>query len=318
MSGKHPIIAVTGSSGAGTTTVRYTFSEIFRRTGLKAVFVEGASFSRYDRRAMEQAMQASIEAGRPITRFGPEANLFDELEQLFRDYSEHGTGRMRHYINDAEQAEFYGESTGGFTTWAAIPKGSDLLFYEGYHGGVVASTWARRRTSSAHQAQFPEHRGKGGKGVDVAQWVDLLIGVVPNVNLEWIQKIHRDCAKSGCSAEAVTATILRRMPDYVNFIVPQFAVTDINFQRVSLVDTSNPFIAREVPSADESFVVIKFRNAQNVDFPDLLRKIGGSFMSRPNTMVVPGGQMQYSMEVICTPIIQELMEAAASSAGARQ
>ena len=311
MSGKHPIIAVTGSSGAGTTTVRHAFSDIFRRAGIKAVFVEGASFSRYDRRAMEQAIQASIKAGKPITRFGPEANLFDELEQLFRDYSKHGSGRMRRFISDEEQAELHGEETGNFTPWAAIPKGSDLLFYEGYHGGVVASTWARRRTSPAHKPQFPERRGNGGNGVDVAQWVDLLIGVVPNVNLEWIQKIHRDCAKTGCTAEAVTATILRRMPDYVNFIVPQFSVTDINFQRVSLVDTSNPFIARDVPSADESFVVVHFRNAHKFDFPDLLRKIDGSFMSRPNTLVVPGGKMQYAMEVICTPIIHELMETAA-------
>lgn len=314
MSANHPIIAVTGSSGAGTTTVRHAFSDLFRRAGIKAAFVEGASFSRYDRRAMEQAIHASIKAGKPITRFGPEANLFDELEKLFRDYSKTGSGRMRHFISDEQQAASHGGKAGTFTPWAAIPKGSDLLFYEGYHGGVVASTWARRRSSPAQKAQFTERRGSGRGGVDVAQWVDLLIGVVPNVNLEWIQKIHRDCSKTGCSAEAVTATILRRMPDYVNFIVPQFAVTDINFQRVSLVDTSNPFIARDVPSADESFVVVHFRNAHKYNFPDLLRKIDGSFMSRPNTMVVPGGKMYLAMEVICTPIVHQLMETSRASA----
>ena len=35
MSEKHPIIAITGSSGAGTTTVQHTFEQIFRREGLE-------------------------------------------------------------------------------------------------------------------------------------------------------------------------------------------------------------------------------------------------------------------------------------------
>lgn len=314
MSAKHPIVAVTGSSGAGTTTARHAFGDIFRRTNIKAEFVEGDSFFRYDLIAMEQAIEASIQAGRPISHFGPEANLFDELEKLFKDYSTSGSGRTRHYLRDAEQVVIHGGKVGGFTPWKAIPGNSDLLFYEGYHGGVAASTWARRRNSPAHGPVSRERRGNRDNGVNAAQWVDLLIGVVPNVNLEWIQKIHRDCSKTGCSAEAVTATILRRMPDYVNFIVPQFALTDINFQRVSLVDTSNPFIARDVPSADESFVVIHFRDGHKFDFPYLLRRVDGSFMSRPNTMVVPGGKMQYAMEVICTPIIHELMETSRASA----
>ena len=68
--------------------------------------------------------------------------------------------------------------------------------------------------------------------VDIAQHADLLIGVVPVINLEWIQKIHRDQATRGYSTEAVTDTILRRMHDYVNYICPQFSRTHINFQRV--------------------------------------------------------------------------------------
>jgi phosphoribulokinase len=138
--------------------------------------------------------------------------------------------------------------------------------------------------------------------------VDLLIGVVPSINLEWIQKIHRDCAVKGRSAEAVTATILRRLPDYIRYITPQFSLTDINFQRVPLVDTSNPFIARDIPTPDESMVVIRFREPKRHDFPDLKRRLPNAFMSRPNTLVVPGGHMGHAIEVICAPLVQELLE----------
>jgi phosphoribulokinase len=150
--------------------------------------------------------------------------------------------------------------------------------------------------------------GKHRKAVDVAQHVDLLLGVVPSMNLEWIQKIHRDCTTTGCSVEASIATILRRLDDYVHFIIPQFSLTDINFQRIPLVDTSNPFIAREIPTLDESMVVIRFREPQKFDFPYLMRKIDGAFMSRPNSMVVPGGKMAHAMEIVCTPIIHGMME----------
>jgi len=145
-------------------------------------------------------------------------------------------------------------------------------------------------------------------GINVAQWVDLLIGVVPIVNLEWIQKIHRDCADRGYSPEDVTRTILRRMRDYVQSITPQFSRTHINFQRVPTVDTSNPFIARDIPTPDESFAVIRFRYPKTVDFPYLLDMLHDSFMSRPNTIVVPGGKMGLAMEVILTPLIEQLME----------
>ncbi len=284
MSVKHPVIAVTGSSGAGTTTVKVAFEHIFRREGITPAVVEGDSFHRYDRVAMKREVAQAQAAGGSISHFGPEANLFDKLEELFKTYGETGTGERRYYLHNEEEAEPYGQEPGTFTPWEAIGEGSDLLFYEGLHGGVV------------------------NEEVNVAQWVDLLVGVVPIVNLEWIQKIHRDCAQRGYSAEAVTDTILRRMDDYVHTVTPQFSRTDINFQRVPVVDTSNPFIARDIPTPDESFVVIRFRDPKAQDFPYFLSMIQDSFMSRPNTLVVPGGKMGMAMEIILTPILHDMIE----------
>jgi phosphoribulokinase len=312
MSAKHPIVAVTGSSGAGTTTVRHAFEDIFRREAINAVFVEGNAFRRYDRQGMRRAYERSVAAGHPISHFGPEANLFDRLEGLFREYSRTGAGITRTYLEGSELAEAHGQPAGTFTPWEDIPAGSDLLFYEGLHGGCIQATWSRRHMSPSHNPFVVQARHKAetrtDPGVDIAQWVDLLIGVVPSINLEWIQKIHRDCARKGCSAEAVAATILRRLPDYVRYITPQFSLTDINFQRIPLVDTSDPFIARDIPTLAESMVVIRFRDPRRFDFPHLLRQLDESFMSRPNTLVVPGGDMGHAMEVICTPIIHELIE----------
>lgn len=284
MSAKHPIVAVTGSSGAGTTTVKNAFEHMFRREGLKAAIVEGDAFHRYDRNDMKAAVAKAQEQGETLSHFGPEANLFDKLEALFRDYSETGTGQSRKYLHDKEEAAPYNQDPGTFTPWEGIDKSSDLLFYEGLHGGVVNDE------------------------VDIARWVDLLVGVVPIVNLEWIQKIHRDTAQRGYSAEAVTDTILRRMPDYVNTITPQFSRTDINFQRVPVVDTSNPFIARDIPTPDESFIIIRFRHPEKHDFPYYLAMLKDSWMSRPNTIVLPGGKMGLAMEIILTPLVHELME----------
>ena len=285
MSERHPIIAITGSSGAGTTTVQRTFEEIFRRDGVTAAVIEGDSFHAYDRKTM-RAKLAECEGNAvcQLSHFGPEANLFRELENLFRSYSETGGGMRRKYLHGADEAEQYKQEPGTFTPWAELPAGTDLLFYEGLHGAV----------------QHEE--------VDVARYVDLLIGVVPVVNLEWIQKIHRDKSTRGYSTEAVTDTILRRMHDYVHYICPQFARTHVNFQRVPMVDTSNPFIARAIPTADESMVVIRFANPKGIDFPYLLNMINDSFMSRANTIVVPGGKMELAMQLIFTPFIWRLME----------
>ena len=308
MSKQHPIVAVTGSAGAGTTTVRHAFSDIFRRQGISAQFVKGDSFHRYGPAEMEQRIAESSQRGHPISFFGPEANHFDKLENLFQQYAANGNGELRCYVRDEADAKRFGLAVGGFTPWRKVDKGTDLLFYEGMHGGAAAHTWIRRKVNPAHLPQGKERRGRGGKGMNAAQHVDLLIGVVPAVNLEWIQKIHRDCSRDGCTVEETTNTILRRMRDYTYFIAPQFALTDINFQRMPLVDTSHPFVARDIPTADESMVVIHFRDPQKFDFPCLLQTIKGAFMSRPNTMVVPGGKMRLALDLACTPLIEEMME----------
>jgi phosphoribulokinase len=285
MSTRHPVIAITGSSGAGTTSVTRTFENIFRREKINAAIIEGDSFHRYDRKEMKAKMaEASASGNQHFSHFGIENNLLEELEALFRYYGETGSGRSRHYIHDDGEAQRYGTPPGTFSDWAELPAGSDLLFYEGLHGAVKTAN------------------------IDIARHVDLRIGVVPIINLEWIQKLHRDKAMRGYSTEAVVDTILRRMPDYVNIIAPQFAETHVNFQRVPTVDTSNPFISRDIPSPDESFLVIRFANPKGIDFAYLLNMLHDSFMSRPNTIVCPGGKMSLAMQLIFTPMLLQLLD----------
>jgi len=195
MSERHPIIAITGSSGAGTSTVTRTFSNIFRREGVKAAIIEGDSFHRHDRQEMKiRAAAAEQDGNHHFSHFSAENNLFGEIENLFRSYSETGQGQSRKYLHNAEEAAPYQQPPGTFTPWEPLPADTDLLFYEGLHGAVVT----------------PE--------VNIAKHPDLLVGVVPVINLEWIQKLWRDKHQRGYSTEAVTDTILRRMPDYVNYI----------------------------------------------------------------------------------------------------
>ncbi len=284
MSRRHPIIAVTGSSGAGTTAVRKTFENIFQHEGIGAALIEGDSFHKYSREEMRRLIEAYEQmGGQAVSHFGPEANLFEELEALFHEYGRHGGGNSRLYLHNEERAARYGQKAGTFTPWQRLPDQTDLLFYEGLHGGVVTDK------------------------VDIAKHVDLLIGVTPIVNLEWIQKIHRDTQARGHSVDAVTNTILRRMYDYVHYITPQFSRTHVNFQRVPTVDTSNPFVVREIPSAEESFVVIRFTRPEPVNFPYLLAMIEDSFQSRPDTLVVPGTRMDFAMQSIMTPLIRDLV-----------
>jgi phosphoribulokinase len=315
MSRKHPVIAVTGSSGAGTTTVKRAFENLFRRekrvntnsppngierrsmdpngqSGIRAAIIEGDSLHSLDRMAFRAAAAEAAKAGNnTFSHFGPEANHFDKIEETFKTYGETGMCKRRYYVHSAEEAELHNQhfgltdlKPGMFTPWENIEENSDLLFYEGLHGLA---------TDGKH---------------DAARYVDLGIGVVPVVNLEWIQKIHRDGAERGYSAEATVDTIMRRMPDYIKYITPQFSRTHINFQRVATVDTSNPFIARDIPTPDESFVVIRFRDPRGVDFPYMLSMIPGSFMSRANTLVVPGGKMSYALEIILAPIVHDMIE----------
>jgi phosphoribulokinase len=284
MSASHPIISITGSSGAGTTSVKRTFEQIFRREGVSAAFIEGDAFHRYDRAAMKKKVAEETAHGNPnFTHFHTDANELETLETVFAEYGEAGTGRTRRYVHDEEEAAECGVPPGSFTSWKDFEP-SDLLFYEGLHGCAVTDK------------------------VDLAHHSDLRIGVVPVINLEWIQKIHRDHATRGYSAEAVIDVILRRMPDYVRYIVPQFSRTQINFQRVPIVDTSNPFIARWIPTPDESMLVIRFANPRGIDFPYLLSMLHDSFMSRPNSIVVPGAKLDLAMQLILTPLILQLIE----------
>ena len=290
MSKKHPVIAVTGSSGAGTTTVKRAFEHIFRRENINAAVIEGDSFHSLSRVEFKEKVKKTEAAGNNhFSHFGPEANHFDKLEALFKNYGKDGSGKKRYYIHSAEEAAFHNKrldiklTAGEFTPWEDVPANTDLLFYEGLHGLVV-----------------------DGK-VDVARHVDLGVGVVPVVNLEWIQKIHRDAAERGYSAEVIVDTIMRRMPDYVNYITPQFSHTHVNFQRVPTVDTSNPFITRDIPTPDESFVIVRFSDRKNVNFPFLINMIPNSFMSRSNTLVVPGAKMGYAMELILGPMIEQMI-----------
>jgi phosphoribulokinase len=284
MSRRHPIIAVTGSSGSGTTTVRDTFDQIFRREGVRAVSVEGDAFHRYTRAEMTaEHDRRTAQGDLTFSHFSYEANDLRKLEQVFAAFAETGTCETRHYVHDPHESERFGAPVGEFTAWAPAPAGADLLFYEGLHGAVVNGE------------------------VDIARLADLKIGVVPVINLEWIQKIHRDRASRGYSTEAVTDVILRRMHAYVHCICPQFTRTDINFQRVPVVDTSNPFIARWIPTADESLVVIRFRNPRGIDFPYLTAMIHGSWMSRANSIVIPGNKTDLAMQLILTPLIERLV-----------
>lgn len=291
MSTRHPIVVVTGSSGAGTTTVKNTFQQIFRREGVNAAYIEGDAFHRYDRQGMKRAIAESEAAGNShFSHFSPQANLLVELGAVFREFAVSGTGRTRTYVHNEAEAQEHGVPVGTFTDWRSLDTGADVLFYEGLHGAAVTDD------------------------IDLAQFGDLKIGVVPVVNLEWIQKLYRDKNSRHHSPEDITETILRRMPDYVRTICPQFTKTDINFQRVPMVDTSNPFIARTIPSPDESMVIIRFRDPHGIDFPYLVTMIHGSFMSRANSIVIPGGKLDIAMQLILTPFIRRLVENARRAA----
>lgn len=286
MSKAHPIVSVTGSSGSGTSNVRLAFEQIFRREGIRPATIEGDGFHRYSRDEMDEARKKLDKKDRHLTHFGPEGNIFDELEAVFAEYAEHGTGKRRYYIHNEDEAAKYGFPLGSLTAWEPLPEDSDLLFYEGLHGGVITDV------------------------CNIAQHVDLLIGVAPIVNLEWVQKIQRDKSVRGYSTESAVKMILGRMHDYIHYITPQFSRTDINFQRVPTVDVSNPFGLEEIPTNDESYTVIHIRNRKkiNVDFRYLLEMLEGSFMSSPDTIVVPAGKKVFAMQLILDPVIQSLMK----------
>lgn len=282
MSKKFPIIAITGSSGSGTTTVRQSFQHIFKREKINATVIEGDSYHKYERAEMDALIKKHDKIpDSNFSHFGPEANILGELAKTFETFGKTGHCKTRKYIHTEDEGRPYNQKAGTMTPWEDAK--SDILFYEGLHGGYV------------------------GDDANVAKHVDLLVGVVPIINLEWIQKLHRDKKMRGYSSEAVIDTILNRMPDYIHHICPQFSRTHINFQRVPTVDTSNPFIAKDIPSPDESILVIRFANPKGVDFQYLLNMLHGSMITRPNTIVVPGGKMSLALQFIFTPRVLQLM-----------
>ena len=305
MSEKHPIIAVTGANGAGTTVVQQTFKEIFFRQNINAAFVQGDGFLRYSDHDTEKYISQALADGRQISCYGPDLNDFTRLESCFNRYADTGKASLRCKIN-RENAHLYNIKQGDFTDWQEISPATDCLFYEGMHGGVVAETWTRRKVGDVNVVPN-ERRAAHTQGVNVAQYVDLLIGVVPAINLEWIQRINHDQESRRLSPDRVTVNILEQLQDYIYFIVPQFSITDINFQRMPVVDTSNPFDLQRVPTEKESIVVISFRNSEKHDLQSYLSCIEGSFISRRNSLVVPGGQMHHALDVICAPLIEKMI-----------
>ncbi len=287
MSLSHPIIGITGSSGAGTSTAVKAFAQLFESLRLRPAMVEGDAFHAYDREQLRTTLERARIRSENFSLFGPSGNHLERLDALLREYGEHGSGMTRHYLHTDAEAEAMGQAPGTFTPWEPLPPDTDLLFYEGLHGGYV------------------------GEDANIAQHMDLLIGVVPVINLEWIQKLRRDTAERGYNSEEVATTILRRMPDYVNYIVPQFSRTDVNFQRVPLVDTSNPFTAREIPTAEESLIVIHFNDGARVqaDLSLLRRKIKAAFQSHAQTLVVPGPMLGEAIELIFKPAVKRLLDA---------
>lgn len=285
MSVAHPIIGITGSSGAGTSTAVRAFKRVFEQLSLQAAQVEGDAFHAYDREQLRRTLERARIRGENFSLFGPSGNLLERLEQLLREYGHSGTGRTRHYLHSEAEAEPRRQPVGTFTPWERLPESTDLLFYEGLHGGYV------------------------GEDVNISRHMDLLIGVVPVINLEWIQKIRRDTEERGYEPEEVQRTILRRMPDYVNHIVPQYSRTDVNFQRVPLVDTSNPFDAREIPRQEESLVVVHFNDKTRLkaDFDLLTSELPGAFQSHAMTLVVPGPQQEKALELILKPAVADLI-----------
>ena len=311
MSSKHPIIAITGSAGSGTTTVRKIFEDIFRRKNTNASYIHGNCFRKYPRIELENIFKQAERTGQTISHFGPEVNLLDRLEGLFREYSRNGSGCVREYIETAQQAKTHQLPIGVFSPWVELPSDSDLLLYEGQHGGCTQAGWSRRELSESHNPFVIQQRMKSKEiedtGVDIAKWVDLLIGIVPSINLEWMQRIDRACTITGCSPNQATDVILRRMDDYVRYMTPQFSITDINFQRIPIVDTSSPFGFDEIPSEDECMLVIRFRDPKKYDIVNYINQFPNAYLSRPNTLVIRNSYMTHAIDTICSPLIDQLV-----------
>lgn len=301
MSVEHPIVTVTGSSGAGTSFVKRAVEKIFDRESLNVAVIEGDSYHKYNRAEMKEKVAESKANGGPVlTHFSEHANLFGELEALFKEYKENGTGKRRYYIHSDEEAAEHNArlgtnfSSGEFTPWENIPEGTDVLFYEGLHGMVKRM----------------DHGPEEGMH-NVAQYVDLGIGVAPSINIEWMQKIYRDTSERPYSVQQVRDVILERMPDYIETIVPQFHRTHINFHRVPLIDTSDPFSTMSEdapmgPAPEDSLIICHVRH-QDINLEMIKTQIPGAFLQNAETLVCGGEHMVQAMDLMMTPIIQNLI-----------
>ncbi len=285
MSAQYPIVAITGSSGAGSPVVTAAIQHVLHRLEASSVIVDGEGFHRYERSEFQAEVEKAEAAGRSLSHYAPEANLLDMLESLLREYQQKGRGMYRRYVHDVADAKETGCLEGTFTAWEPIPQDTDILIYEGLHGCFVSEQ------------------------VDINRYMNLRIGVVPIVNLEWMQKIQRDTSRRGYSTEAVMHAVERRMSDYVNYITPQFSRTHINFQRIPMVDTSNPFELQPLPTLNESKLVVRFCQPKRLPYsmPQLISKIPGAFMSRVNTLLIPGSEFELGMQLVLEPLMEELL-----------
>ncbi|OOZ41439.1 phosphoribulokinase [Solemya elarraichensis gill symbiont] len=294
MSREYPIVAVTGSSGAGSSSITRAFEHIFRRERVKAVYIQGSAFHRYSREEMKVELAKAKKEGRNLSQFGPEGNHLEKLESLLFQYAATGTALYRYYLHSKEHADAVGQEPGTFTPWKMMKKNSDLLYYRGLHGGSISGD------------------------IDISRYADLLIGITPNINLEWIRKIQRDTSMRGYTPTEVRQSIIDRMSDYVNHITPQFGRTHVNFQLVPVIDPSDPFNMPIQPIDSESLLIISFRDEKQVDFVRLQKMLPNSFMSSKDSLVVPGGKLPLALEVVLMPMIHELVETSRPLRGVRK
>ena len=116
MTAAHPIISITGSSGAGTTSVKRIFELIFRREKVSAAFIEGDAFHRFNRAEMKVKIAEEDAKGNPnFSHFNAEANELDRLASIFEEYGNTGMGRTRTYVHDDDEAAVFGVPQGTFS-----------------------------------------------------------------------------------------------------------------------------------------------------------------------------------------------------------
>ena len=166
MSAKHPVIAVTGFSGAGTTTTGVAFRKIFQQLNIRAAELE-ATASTLHPAGNGRGDPQGARSGRDISYFGPGPTTSACCSRALSSTAK----RHRPFA----QVPAHLRRSGAYNPGA------------GHLHPVGATAGADRRAVLRGAA-----RRCGREHHDVASHVDLLVGVVPIVNLEWIQKLIRD------------------------------------------------------------------------------------------------------------------------------